>query len=146
MSISCRIVGLFPLLFASGFVSGCGSSKPPGVPDLPNSTLALNEVGEMYRVYEVQNKKAPTKSQDFRNLNSVFPLGFSHLNRGDVVAQWGVTLSDLSEGGGGGESGDEVLAYEKLVPEQGGQVLMKNRTVKTMTPEEFKAAPKAGGS
>ena len=34
----------------------------------------------------------------------------------------------------------KVLAYEKDVPQQGGLVLMGNRTVKQMTAQEFQAA------
>jgi hypothetical protein len=41
-------------------------------------------------------------------------------------------------------SGDIVLAYEKKVPQEGGKVLMLNRTIKTMTADAFKSAPKAG--
>jgi hypothetical protein len=37
-----------------------------------------------------------------------------------------------------------VLAYETEVPEKGGAVLMQDGTVKTMTADEFKSAPKAG--
>ena len=56
---------------------------------------------------------------------------------------WGAKLNDLTEEGTN-DSPDEVLAYLKDVPEKGGLVLMKNRKIKSMTPEEFKAAPKAG--
>ncbi len=146
MNVKRRLAGLGLPLVAAGLVAGCGSNKSAGVPAVPMSTLALNEVGEMYRSYEVQNKKAPTKAQDFMGFRAAFPNGCQSLNSGAVVAQWGVMLSDLSEGGGGGgDSGDEVLAYEKDAPEKGGQVLMKNRTVKTMTAQQFKAAPRAGG-
>ena len=62
---------------------------------------------------------------------------------GDVVVLWGPSSRTRAEEGSE-DSADEVLAYEKRVPEQGGEVLMKNRTVKTMTADQFKAAPKAG--
>jgi hypothetical protein len=133
-------------LVAAWLVAGCGPSTPAGGQAQPDSTIALSEVGEMYRTYEAQYKKPPTKLQDFQGMRAAYSSGMRSLGDGSVVAQWGVMLSDLSEGRGGGDSGDEVLAYEKGVPEKGGQVLMKNRTVKTMTVEQFKAAPKAGGS
>ena len=38
----------------------------------------------------------------------------------------------------------EVLAYEKQVPDSGGNVLMLDRSVKKMTADEFKSAKKAG--
>jgi hypothetical protein len=146
MNVMRRLASLGLSLVATWLVAGCGPSKTPGVPDLPPSTSALTEVGEMYRLYELRSKKPPTKVQDFQNLNSVCPIGYLKLSNGEVVAQWGVMLTGLGEGESSGDSGDEVLAYEKDVPEKGGQVLMKDRTVKTMTPEQFKAAPKAGGS
>jgi hypothetical protein len=46
---------------------------------------------------------------------------------------------------GEGDAGKEeaVVAYEKTVPASGGYVLLSAGTVKQMTPDEFKAAPKA---
>ena len=42
-------------------------------------------------------------------------------------------------------SSNTVLGYEKDVPEKGGAVAMGDGSVKTMTAEQFKAAPKASG-
>ncbi|WP_168221819.1 hypothetical protein [Aquisphaera giovannonii] len=40
----------------------------------------------------------------------------------------------------------EVLAYGKDVPTAGGPVLLLNRSIRTMTREEFKAAPRPAGA
>jgi hypothetical protein len=60
-----------------------------------------------------------------------------------VVLLYGALLADTKEEPGDGSS-SEVLAYQKDVPQSGGKVLMLDRTVKSMTAEEFKSAKKAG--
>ena len=58
---------------------------------------------------------------------------------GDLIVQWGAPLSPE------GEAAEAILAYVKTVPEQGGNVLMQDgKTIKKMTADEFKTAPKAG--
>lgn len=62
-----------------------------------------------------------------------------------VISSWrgGATLPDTKEEPGQ-STAPEILAYGKEVPESGGYVLLLDRTVKKMTAEEFRAAPKAG--
>jgi hypothetical protein len=127
------------------FAFGCGgqsttSSASPTADEQRRQTLL--EVGEMYRMYVASNKKAPTKADDFRGSQPVAPLGYRAVKDGAVVVRWGTRLNDTSEAGSN-DSSAEVLAYEKKVPEQGGDVLMKNRTIKSMTAEEFKASPRS---
>ena len=59
-----------------------------------------------------------------------------------VVVLYGATLPDVGEEPGKVKS-DEILAYETKVPDQGGLVLLLDRTVREMTAEEFKNAKKA---
>ncbi len=67
-----------------------------------------------------------------------YPMAVDLLKSGDLVVQWGASLSPE------GETTTAVLAYLKTVPEQGGPVLLQDGwTIKTMTAAEFKAAPKA---
>jgi hypothetical protein len=43
-----------------------------------------------------------------------------------------------------GQTSSAILAYIKTVPDRGGNVLMEDgRTIKKLTAEEFRAAPKA---
>lgn len=65
------------------------------------------------------------------------------IKSGEVVVGWGALLPDTKEEPGSSPA-DEVLAYLKAAPERGGPVLMRNRTIRRMTAEEFKAAPRAG--
>jgi hypothetical protein len=69
-----------------------------------------------------------------------YPGAVELLKSGQLVVQWGAPLTPE------GEATDAVLAYLKTVPERGGLVLLQDgRTIKTMTAEELKAAPKAAG-
>jgi hypothetical protein len=123
--------------------AGCGG--PANGPLSPDQEVTSNllEVGELYRLYQVGKNKPPKALADLTSVRSQAANGFEALKSGKIVLQYGATLTDTSEDPGQGSS-DQVLAYEKQVPETGGKVLMLNRAVKNMTAEEFKAAPKAG--
>jgi hypothetical protein len=71
------------------------------------------------------------------------PTGVRTIETGEVIVRFGATLPDTGEEPGKGP-GDEVLAYQKEVPDSGGQVMMLDRTIRTITPEEFKTAKLAG--
>lgn len=126
------------LVFA---VAGCSESQAEResrtvIKDSMEET-ALKEVGSLYQACIDQNSRPPKSVKDFSKDAAALPFGYDWLSRGDLVAFWGATLSDAGSGA--------VLAYEKKAPEKGGYVLMQDgKTVKTMTADEFKAAPKAG--
>jgi hypothetical protein len=123
--------------------AGCGGpANPPASPEEMKQT-ALSDVGELYRMYVTMKQKPPQKLTDFTPMEKMSPTGYQAVRSGDVVVRYGATLPDTGEEPGK-VSSDEVLAYEKAVPESGGQVLMLNRTVRTMTADEFKAARLAG--
>src|SRR5205823_2650218 len=94
------------------------------------------------RTISVTNNRPPKDMQELEQAGAASPGGLG-VDASNVVIFWGTALPDLSEEPGKVPS-DKILAYEKKVPEQGGYVLMLDRTVKKMTPEEFRAAPKAG--
>jgi hypothetical protein len=121
---------------------GCGSQNRP-VTQEDMQVTALNDVGELYRGYQVLHRKPPRQTADFQPMEMANPTGLRALKTGEIVVFYNAELPDLGEAPGKGPA-DTVLAYEKPVPEQGGKVLMLNRTIKTMTADEFKAAPKAG--
>jgi hypothetical protein len=125
-------------------VAGCGGQNAPRTPDEWDQDN-LTQVGELYRHYQFTKKKPP---QSFADLNAVRTLagnGYESIRTGNVVLLYGATLPDTGEEPGEAGS-DQVLAYRKEVPESGGYVLMLNRSVKKMTAEEFKAAPRPPGS
>ncbi|WP_435015919.1 hypothetical protein TA3x_003476 [Tundrisphaera sp. TA3] len=120
--------------------AGCGSEKKPlseADAAIQSRTEGLNEVGSLLTLYKGDHKKAPAKAQDLARYEPGLPIGYQRIKSGDVVVMWGAPVVE------GGEQ--SVLAYEKSAPESGGYVLMQDgATVKEMTSEEFKAAPKAG--
>jgi hypothetical protein len=126
-------------------VVGCGgpANNPPTVADMEETKL--NDVGELYRVYQTSKNKAPTKIADLTAFEQMSPMGVQAIRTGEVIVRLGATLPDTGEGPGTGPA-DEVLAYQKQVPASGGQVLMLNRTIKSMSAEEFKAAKLAGNA
>jgi hypothetical protein len=119
---------------------GCGGNKPPTVEE--GKEGVLSQVGEMYRNYQMVKNKPPEKFSELASVRSVSGNGYEAVRTGDVILRYGVPLPDTKEEPGQSSSG-EVLAYEKNVPNEGGRVLLLNRTIKTMTPEEFKAATRA---
>lgn len=133
-----------PLLL---LVAGCGGGNGPMTEDqfLDNNLL---EVGELLRMYQMEKGGPPQSLADLQtatNLEMVAPMGYQKVQAGDFVVRWGATLPDTTEEIGTTPD-KEVLAYVKETPEQGGSVLLLNRTVVAMTPEEFAAAPKAGNA
>ena len=66
-----------------------------------------------------------------------YPSAGDKLKSGQIIVFYGVPLQDGAS--------DQIIAYEKETPEKGGHVLMVDgKTVKKMTPDEFKSAKKAG--
>lgn len=122
---------------------GCGPSNRPPTADEAADGLLL-QVGDMYRMYQISHKRPPSKVADFDSARAVAGNAYEALKSGQIVVLYGATMVDLKEEPGPASS-DVVLAYEKAVPESGGKVLLLDRHVKTMTAEEFKAAPKPSG-
>jgi hypothetical protein len=126
------------------FAAGCSGTNPPLTPN-DNAQSNLTQIGELCRFYQFGKSKPPAKLEDLATLKTQGANGYEALRSGAVILRFGATLPDLSEDPGQSPS-EEVLAYLKEVPESGGKVLLLNRTIKTMTPEEFKAAKLAGTS
>jgi hypothetical protein len=106
----------------------------------------LLEVGDLLRMYQIETGGPPKSLQDIQampSLEMAAPMGYESVRNGDFVVRWNATLPDTGEEPGTTPD-EQVLAYTKETPEQGGTVLLLNRTLVTMTPEEFAAAPKAG--
>ena len=140
--MSARLAIVSVSLWMTMVCVGCGGSGGPVTQELAVESR-LGEVAELYRSYAATTKKAPKSLADLRTIENVAPSGLTPLVTGEVIVFWGAELTSLGEEPTGPES-DKVLAYEKDVPQKGGQVLMLDRRIKTMSAEEFAAAPKAG--
>ena len=133
------------LLILTATPLGCGpSNKIPTETDLRRNHLL--EAGELLRMFQVEKGAPPKSLQDLQslpNLEMAAPMGAELIRTGEILVRWNAALPDTGEEPGTTPH-SEVLAYLKEVPEQGGLVLLLNRTVKEMTAAEFQAAPKAG--
>ena len=141
MSKMFRLMMAISLGICSFSLVGCGSRQPVATPE--SATLSkLNDVAELYRVYSITNKKPPKSKAEAAKMENAVPSGLTPISTGDIIVLWGGELTDLNEEPTGPKS-DTILAYEKDVPAKGGKVLLLDRNIKTMTPEEFAAAPKS---
>jgi hypothetical protein len=132
------VASLGMLMAVSGGCGSGGSSTPTSGPEVFQHA-SLQEVGDLYRTCIVDAKKPPTKLADLAKYEIGLPSGYQELKNGNIVVFWGAPVSDSAS--------DIILAHEKATPTSGGYVLMQDGlTIKKMTAEEFKSAPKAGGN
>ena len=122
--------------------AGCGRAETKAI-ETSIEGIKLRELGEVYRSHSIEKKAAPRSMADLVPYERGFPRGLAGVREGDVQVYWGGALSSPEATTPGEVPSDKVLAFETKVPKEGGCVLMADRTVKTMTPEEFQAAPKA---
>jgi hypothetical protein len=145
MLCSGRLVGVMILGLSVLSTPGCGGGpgSAPAASDA-QETNALAELAEAYRAYSIAKKQPPGNLADLTSVESLGGNGVAAVKAGEILVRWGAKLPDTGEEPGR-VSSPEVLAYGKQVPERGGYVLLLDRTVKKMTADEFKAAPKAPG-
>lgn len=137
-----RSLSLAGLACLIGF-TGCSSSTNSGGAGAPGNADLLHEVKGLISAYSGEAKQGPRGVDVLAKYEQGFPLGMNALRKGDIVVVWGVKMI-VEEGSGGTQGGTtDIIAYEKKVPTEGGSVLLHNGTVKTMTADEFKNAPKA---
>jgi hypothetical protein len=142
MSRFVRVLLALAFLPVLALPSGCGSGSQglsPAEAQEDSRRGMMREIGEMLTLYKASNNKAPASVADVAKYEVGFQIGYLRLKDGTAVVLWG---APLQEG-----AADTIIAYEKVAPETGGYVLMQDgTTVKKLTAEEFKAAPKAPGT
>lgn len=124
----------FALLLAST-AGGCGSAGK-SISDSSGKDK-LEEVSEMLKFVVEDNSKPPARLAELERVEPLLPLAASALRNGDIVYIWGAGLSKHAT------ASSTVIAYEKIVPGEGGWVLMADGQVKNISATEFAAAPKA---
>jgi hypothetical protein len=124
-----------------GLSSGCGSNSPV-ITDSKDKAervqeSSLAQLGDVLRIRQEESSPPPVSAADVVKYERAFPLACGRVKSGALVLFYGVPLQEGVE--------DKVLAYEKQAPDSGGHVLMQDgKTIKKLTAEEFKSAPKAG--
>lgn len=141
--MACRLIPGTYLVLALAAAAGCGSS--PEDRELRDSGEAqgLRGLGEMYRVATEDLKRPPKTIGELRKAEDRVPGGLSGIGLENVAIYFDAVLPEAA-GDPGGEASRTVLAYDRMVPKQGGFVLMLDRSVRKLTADEFKAALKVG--
>jgi len=116
-------------------VWGCSSAPKPPPP--PSGADGLAELVKVYEYIEYSKLPPPGKLADFDQHWDNMPNAYSRIQSGEYVVAWGVGHSKAPG------AGQQILAYEKKAAAEGGAVLLRDGTMKTMTAAEFAAAPKA---
>jgi hypothetical protein len=101
----------------------------------------LRQIGLAYNnLWGATEGKGPARIDDlYPYLDGPRTSPSQGMATGKYVVYLNVNQAQLTQGTSG-----TVLAYYKDVPGAGGPVVMADGTVKSMTKEEFQAAPKAG--
>ena len=95
---------------------------------------ALEELSATLKMMAGDKKQPPQKMAQFKEIEPELPIAAPLIKEGDIIYIWGAAYEAGS---------NKVIAYEKTVTTDGGSVLLQDGTVKKMTADEFKAAPKA---
>jgi hypothetical protein len=128
------LVALAPLAL---FVLGCGKSdQKTGDTESQRIQSDLTGIYDLYTMYAKTNQKPPQRTTDLttKEQQAIAPAATRALTSDEYVIVWGADLASKDAA---------VLAYQKAAPNEGGWVLLRDGTVKQMTVDEFKAAPKA---
>jgi hypothetical protein len=121
---------LLPLALFAALGCGGGSGSDSVEVSLESD---LTDLGQMYELHVKQQKRPPAKFEDLSAVSANPPTSAAD---GRMKVFWGTSVSS---------SGTSILAHEADVAEKGGWVLLTDcKTVKKMSADEFKAAPKAG--
>lgn len=128
---------LAPLL---GLLAGCGegSSNPAGAG--PTKASELQDVGTMLQLYISQKGKPAGKPSDLTAHEGNFPAAYGSVKSGEILVNWGVKLPGE---GDMATAPEEVVAYEKKTPAEGGFVLFLNGKVREVSSQQFKTSKMA---
>lgn len=147
---------LLPLLLVAG-LTGCGVVGPSSDEGTVLTQTPVEQVAKMLRTYR-KGLKPPPKGpkdlpvyqpgpvppprgpKDLAPMAKGYPQAVKAIRDRTVLLYWKTDLSDAPD------SSSVVLAYASEVPTAGGQVLMRDGTIQTMTPDQFGAARKPDGA
>jgi hypothetical protein len=128
-----RIIPVVTTVVVVAGLSGCNRAGKSSFE--PTGKHKMAEIGQMLNTIKDSGEGPPAGPNDLARIEPLVPLGVAEIRSGDIVYLWGVGLD--------ANSPTKVLAYEKKVTHEGGWVLMMDGSIKQMTADEFKSAPKA---
>lgn len=114
---------------------GCGAPPAGGTADGPTGQQTADDVAAMLKEHFEATRRAPAGVDDLADAPASHPVGHAAVASQAYVVVWRAPVSAAGSGA--------VLAYQKDVPASGGFVVMQDGSVKQMSADEFKAAPKA---
>ena len=114
------------------FLAGCG--RKPVAPTPASAADGLREIVEVYKYLDYSGQTPPRFVEELTGFIDTLPNALPRIQSGEYELAWGVGLSSIPLASGG------VLAFEKNVATEGGAVLLRDGTVRQMTPHEFAAA------
>ena len=120
------------LVWVSMTLVGCGPDTNTA-PVPPSNKDYLQELGDALKNMPPDIRKVPGKMSELDSIEPLIPSAGVAIRNGLIIYVWGASYQ---------ASSTSIIAYEKSVPESGGFVLLQDGTVKKLTAEEFKAAPK----
>jgi hypothetical protein len=127
------------VVLAGLVLTGCGGVR--NAAKRAEESNHLKEIAIAYHNYNEEYKKGPSKAEDLAPYVEN-PKAKQALLSGQFEIIWDVRIVDVLRTGG---TSTTVLAYAKDTPTSGGMVAMVDGSVRQMSAEEFKAAPKAQG-
>ena len=127
-----RIIAVAAILL-TGLV-GCGESSDRRGVLSDQGKLAMEDLGQFLNGLPGDGKKPPSKMSEFIPLEPMAPVVGDMMKSGDVIYIWGSAIIPNSK---------SIIGHEKKVETDGGWVLLQDGTVKKMSADEFKSAPKA---
>jgi len=93
----------------------------------------MSQIKELYEYISMQKLKVPANFKDLEEYSGTLEDAYSLLADGEIVLHYGRGFSSGS---------NEVLAYQKDAESKGGHVLLRNGSIKQVTPTEFKTLRK----
>jgi hypothetical protein len=124
------------ILAVIALVPGCGMQQAAARAKRTND---LKAIGLAYHNYHQTFGKGPAKAEDLKEFLYDDASAWNALQSGDVVLIYGVNIATGMPQG----ASITVLGHEKDASTKSGLVLLGDASVKSMTADEFKAAPKA---
>jgi hypothetical protein len=122
--------------------AGCSSRPGGAVPaDVLEAPPPLKDLDGLLKSSAGASGHPAAQLSDLDTHKTMFPLAYNAVKNGEILVLWGTRPIGEGKIASGGE---QVVAYEKAVPQDGGFVLLSGGTIKKMTAAEFAAAPKAG--